>query len=166
MRAGRTIDVSEPSKLSAGEAARVGPDSFLTLHYRLSLADGGGDVISTFGGKPATFQLGHGQLAEPLERLLHGLPDGAHAVFDVAPDQAWGARNPDLVQRLSRATFDANADPDTRYEPGDMVDFSHPDGARFAGVLKAIDDESVLVDFNHPLAGQSVRFEVRILGVL
>ncbi len=160
------IDVSEPSKMPAGEAARVGPDSFLTLHYRLSLADGGGDVISTFGGKPATFQLGHGQLAEPLERLLHGLVDGADAVFDVAPEQAWGPRNPELVQRLSRAVFDANADPDTSYEPGDVIDFARPDGGRFAGVLKSIDDNGVLVDFNHPLAGQSIRFEVRILGVL
>jgi len=158
--------VSEPSISPEDGAARVGPDSFLTLHYRLSLADGGGDVINTFGGKPATFQLGHGQLAESLERLLYGLTDGAHAVFDVAPEQAWGERNPELVQRLSRAVFDANADPDASYEPGDVIDFARPDGGRFAGVLKAIDDNAVLVDFNHPLAGQSVRFEVRILGVL
>jgi FKBP-type peptidyl-prolyl cis-trans isomerase SlpA len=151
---------------TAGDGRCVAPASFLTLHYRISLADGGGDVINTFGGKPATFQLGEGQLAEPLERLLHGLPDGTHAVFEVEPRQAWGERNPELVQRLSRATFDANADPDGTYGPGDVVDFNRPGGGRFAGVIKAIDGSSVLIDFNHPLAGQAVRFEVRILGVL
>jgi FKBP-type peptidyl-prolyl cis-trans isomerase SlpA len=87
-------------------------------------------------------------------------------VFDLTPGQAWGERNPQLVQRLSRAVFDANADPDASYEPGDVVDFARPDGGRFAGVLKSIDENAVMVDFNHPLAGQAVRFEVRILGVL
>lgn len=149
------------------QTPRVHAGSFLTLHYRLSLADGGGDVISTFDGKPATIQLGAGQLAEPLERLLHGMAEGAQAVFDIVPDEAWGPRNPELVQRLSREFFDANADPESNYSAGDVIDLARPDGGgRFAGVIRAIDDNTVVVDFNHPLAGHPVRFEVRILGVL
>lgn len=156
----------ESHPLPAAGAPRVGPDSYLTLHYRISLADCGEDVINTFGGRPATFQLGQGQLAEPLERMMLGLAEGAHAVFELPPEQAYGPRNPAFVQALARSAFDANADPDADYAPGDMVDFAQPDGERFAGVLKAIDERQVLVDFNHPLAGQPVRFEVRILGVL
>jgi FKBP-type peptidyl-prolyl cis-trans isomerase SlpA len=52
------------------------------------------------------------------------------------------------------------------YQPGDLLDFAAPDGSRYAGVLKEIDATGALLDFNHPLAGQAIRFEVHILGVL
>ncbi len=150
----------------AESAARVLPDSHLTLHYRLSLADTGADVINTFVERPATLQLGLGQMAEPLERCLLGLADGAHRVFELEPEQAFGPRNPELVQKLSRATFDASVEPDGDYQPGDLVEFPTGDGGRFAGVLKELNERYALFDFNHPLAGQRVRFEVRILGIL
>lgn len=144
----------------------VGTDSYLTLHYRLTLADTGADVINTFEGKPATLQLGIGQMAESLERRLLGLPEGARRVFELEPSEAFGPRNPDLVQRVSRAMLTANSDAGASFEPGELVDFPAPDGGRFAGVLKQIDERSALFDFNHPLAGQRIRFEVRILGIL
>ena len=144
----------------------VSPGSHLTLHYRLSLAESGADVINTFGERPATLQLGIGQMAESLERCLLGLTEGAHRVFDLEPAEAFGPRNPELVQKLSRASFDANIDPGTEYDPGDVVDFPAPNGGRYAGVLKSLNDRYALFDFNHPLAGQRIRFEVRILGVL
>lgn len=146
--------------------ATVAADSHLTLHYRISLAESGEDVISTFGDRPATLQVGFGQLAEPLERCLIGLPEGAHARFDLSPEQAFGARNPALVQRLSRAALEADTRRDADYQPGDVVEFAAPDGGRFAGVLREIDERHALFDFNHPLAGQPIRFEVEILGVL
>lgn len=144
----------------------VRADSYLTLHYRISLADTGDDVISTFGDKPATLQLGLGQFAEPLERCLLDLPEGAERRFELSPDAAFGPRNPELVQRLARSVLDEHAAPDETWTPGDLVDFPTPDGGRFAGVLKAIDDDSALFDFNHPLAGRPLVFEVRILGIL
>ena len=153
---------------SLPEAApgRVAPGSHLTLHYRLSLADSDADVINTFVERPATLQLGLGQMAEPLERCLLGLAEGDQRVFELEAEQAFGRRNPELVQKLSRATLDANSGPDDDYVPGDLVEFPTPDGGRFAGVLKAITEDYALFDFNHPLAGQRVRFEVKILGVL
>ena len=144
----------------------MGSASHLTLHYRLTLADTGADVINTFEGKPATLQLGIGQMAEPLERRLQGLEEGASRVFDLAPSDAFGPRNPELVQRVSRALLSANSEIGVRFVPGDLVDFPAPDGGRFAGVLKEIDDRGAVFDFNHPLAGQRIRFEVRILGIL
>lgn len=142
------------------------PQSHLTLHYRLSLAESGADVVNTFEGKPATLQLGIGQMAEPLERRLLGLAEGSHAVFDLAAAEAFGPRNPELVQRVSRALLRRGSEPGTRYVPGDLVEFNAPAGGRFAGVVKAVDEDGAVVDFNHPLAGQPVRFEVRILGIL
>lgn len=150
----------------AGDVMTVKPGSHLTLHYRISLASSGADVISTFGDRPATLTLGLGQLAEPLERCLLGLAEGAQASFDLPQGEAFGMRNPDLVQRVSRALLDAHGEPGASYQPGDLLDFAAPDGGRYAGVVKEIDATGALLDFNHPLAGQPIRFEVRILGVL
>ena len=72
----------------------VAHGAHLTLHYRISLSGAGADVISTFGDRPATLTLGHGQLAEPLERCLLGLNEGASASFDLEADAAFGPRNP------------------------------------------------------------------------
>jgi FKBP-type peptidyl-prolyl cis-trans isomerase SlpA len=146
--------------------ATVVPQSHLTLHYRISLAETGADVISTFGDRPATLTLGLGQMVEPLEQCLLGLREGDAAVFDLSAEQAFGPRNPQLLQRVSRTLLDAHRDPAEPFVPGDLLEFPTPDGGRYAGVLKEIDDRGALLDFNHPLAGQSIRFEVRILGVL
>ena len=144
----------------------VQPDSHLTLHYRVSLADSGDDVVSTFGGNPATLQLGLGQMAEPLERCLIGLAAGSRAVFELQPGEAFGERSPQLVQKVSRKVLDAHSEANPDFQPGDLVEFPAPDGGRFAGVLKEINAQWALFDFNHPLAGQRVRLEVEIIGIL
>jgi FKBP-type peptidyl-prolyl cis-trans isomerase SlpA len=139
--------------------------AYLTLHYRLASADGV-DMISTFNDNPATLQLGQGQLAPFLEACLIDMPEGAHQVFELPPEKAFGPRNPDLLQRVSRATLQENSAFDAEYKIGDLVDFAAPGGGRFAGVLREIDERGALFDFNHPLAGQPVRFEVKIIGIL
>lgn len=150
--------------MSNSQHLLVTDSAYLTLHYRLATADGT-DIVTTFNDKPATLQLGTGQLAPFLEACLIGLPDGAHRTFDLSPEQAFGERNPDLIQKISRSTLDQNSsDPD--YAVGDLVDFAAPGGGRFAGVLLNIDDQDATFDFNHPLAGQSVKFEVQIIGIL
>jgi len=70
------------------------------------------------------------------------------------------------VQTIARAAFDKNADPSVEYAPGDVVEFNLPQRGRLAGVLKSRDERSVVVDFNHPLAGQQLRFSVHVIGVL
>lgn len=139
--------------------------AYLTLHYRLAAMDGT-NIVSTFEEKPATLKLGTGQLAPFLEDCLMGLPEGTHQTFELPPEKAFGPRNPDLIQRVSRATLDENSGGADDYAIGDLIEFSAPSGGRFAGVLRAIDAESALFDFNHPLAGQSVKFEVKIIGIL
>lgn len=143
----------------------VTESAYLTLHYRLATMDGT-DIVSTFSDSPATLTLGSGQLAPFLETCLLGLPEGAQQTFELAPEQAFGPRNPELLQWVSRSTLQENSQLGEDYAVGDLVEFNAPGGGRFAGVLREIDDGRALFDFNHPLAGQPVKFEVKIIGIL
>jgi len=147
---------------------KVGPDSHVTLHYRLAVvsAENECEIISTFGNGPATVQIGAGQLAHSLEERLLGLEEGQRAAFDLPAGDAFGERNEALVQVLSRATFDDYSAAKTDYAPGDVVEVHVPDRGRITGVLQSRDERSVVVDFNHPLAGQAVRFSVHVIGVI
>lgn len=140
--------------------------SFLTLHYRLAGPDGT-DVVNTFGAQPATLSLGEGQLAPAMEALLFGLTAGRHETFQLDPGLAFGPRNPELVQRVSRALLAQLDGGDARFDVGDVVQFPRPDGEPgFAGVVRERADDWLLFDFNHPLAGQRVTFEVELIAVL
>ena len=138
----------------------------MTLHYRLAGPDGA-DVVNTFNDKPATLSLGTGQLAPAIEARLIGLPEGAHQTFDLPAGAAFGERNPELLQRVKLSLLRQMGDPDAEYVVGDVVHFPTPDGqAGYAGVVRECGPDWLLFDFNHPLAGQPVRFEAHVLGVL
>lgn len=148
---------------------RVQPGSFLTLHYRL--AGPGGDVINTFHDKPATLTLGTGELSPAMEQRLIGLEEGSRATFELAAGEAFGERNPDMVQWVARKLLREMGDPQDEYHVGEVVEFSTPDGTgSYAGAVRQVGragaDDAVLFDFNHPLAGQPVTFEVQLIGVL
>ncbi len=144
----------------------VQPGSFLTLHYRL--AGPAGDVINTFSEKPATLSLGAGELSPAMEEQLLGLAEGTHTTFELPAGAAFGDRNPDMVQWVARKLMNELGDPHEQYSAGDVVQFPAPDGlGQYAGaVVQVREDGAVLFDFNHPLAGQPVTFEVKIIGVL
>ena len=143
----------------------VTKDAYLTLHYRLATLDGE-DIISTFHESPATLQMGTGQLAPELENALLGLVEGSHMTQELPPEKAFGPRNPELIQRVSVETLKANSSFGEQYVVGDLVDFAAPSGGRFAGILRAVDEQGYLFDFNHPLAGLSVLFDTKIIGIL
>ena len=144
----------------------VQPRSFLTLHYRLAGPDGA-DVVTTFGDKPATLSLGTGQLAPSMEQCLLGLEEGARQTFHLEAGVAFGERNPGMVQRLKRTAMAGLADPEETYDVGDVVEFPAPGGqGKVAGVVRAVGADWIEFDFNHPLAGQPVTFEVQLIGVL
>ena len=151
---------------TAASLPSVQSGSFLTLHYRL--AGPAGDVINTFEDKPATLSLGTGELSPAMEQHLLGLPEGTHATFELAAGEAFGERNADMQQWVARKLLNELGDPDEKYNVGEVVQFPTPDGqGSYAGaVMQVRDDGAVLFDFNHPLAGQPVTFEVQIIGVL
>ena len=147
---------------TTGAPQTVRPDSFVTLHYRLS-DTAGNDYVSTFDLSPATLQLGSGQLAAPLEERLLGLPAGHRQVFELDSQAAFGTHNPRLVERIARSALP----PDIPLQENTLIEFSAPDGGpAFAGFLRELDEHSALFDFNHPLAGKALCFEVEIIGIM
>lgn len=160
---------SSPPPAASLAAPVVEPGSFLTLHYRMA-APGGASIINTFGGKPATLSLGNGQLSPAIEQRLLGLTEGSRTTFTLAAGEAFGERNPELVQWVARKLLDELGNPGEAYSVGDVVQFPTPDGqGQYAGAVQQVNSGSntaVQFDFNHPLAGQPVEFEVQVIGVL
>src|SRR5690242_8678760 len=116
----------------ASNAHRVKPGSFLTLHYRL--AGPGGDIINTFDDQPATLTLGTGELSPAVEERLLGLAEGDHALFEIPAGEAFGDRNPAMLQWVGRKLLNLLSDPQQQYCLGDVVQFPTPDGMRqYAG---------------------------------
>jgi FKBP-type peptidyl-prolyl cis-trans isomerase SlpA len=149
-------------------APAVVSGSFLTLHYRLAGPDGD-DLVNTFNDKPATLSIGSGELSPALEARLIGLSEGTHTVMQLEPDEAFGPRNPEMIQKVAMSLLRELGDPDETWRVGDVVQFPTPDGqGAFAGVVREVDaaGEWAVFDFNHPLAGQPVTFEVQLIGVL
>jgi FKBP-type peptidyl-prolyl cis-trans isomerase SlpA len=142
--------------------------SFLTLHYRMA-GLGGANIINTFDSKPATLSLGAGELSPAIEQHLLGLPEGTRTTFELAAGEAFGERNPALVQWVARKMLVELGDPEEQYKVGDVVQFPTPDGmGQYAGTVHQVkgSGDAVQFDFNHPLAGQPVVFEVQVIGVL
>jgi FKBP-type peptidyl-prolyl cis-trans isomerase SlpA len=144
---------------------RVEPGSFLTLHYRLRDADGVA-VVDTFATRPATLSIGSGELAPAMESRLLGLAEGSEQSFALGAGEAFGERDPALVQRVRRTALDADGDADGDYQVGDVVRFPAPGGQSIAGIVRELDAETIVFDFNHPLAGRTLTFDVKLIGVL
>jgi FKBP-type peptidyl-prolyl cis-trans isomerase SlpA len=146
---------------------QVQEGSFLTLHYRMS-GPGGQVIINTFEGQPATLSLGAGELSPAIEQRLMGLEEGTRTAIELDAGEAFGERQPEMVQWVARKLLKELGDPNEQYKEGDVVQFPTPDGlGSYAGAaIEVREDGAVLFDFNHPLAGQPVTFEVQLIGVL
>jgi FKBP-type peptidyl-prolyl cis-trans isomerase SlpA len=139
----------------------ISPGSTVTLHLSLTLQDGT-VAESTFDDEPLTLTMGDGSLAEGLELGLYGLRPGATQRLELYPEQAFGLHDPGKVLQLPRADFA----PELVLEPGSIIGFDTPGGEELSGTILAYDDVTVDVDFNHPLAGRVVIFDVEIIDVV
>jgi FKBP-type peptidyl-prolyl cis-trans isomerase SlpA len=135
-------------------------NSLVTLFYRIGLTD---DQIleDNFEDDPITVQLGCGEMAEGLELALIGLQEDDEQTIDIGPDLAFGYVDETLFRALPRAEFD----PDLELEPGLIIEFATEDGETLPGTILEHNEEEVRVDLNHPLAGQTVRYSVKIVAV-
>lgn len=138
---------------------RIGPDMEVTLHFAIKL-DNGDVVDSTFEKQPATFKVGDGNLLPGFESVLFGLRAGDKRVLAIEPEQGFGQPNPQNVQVMPRGQFK-----EMELSEGLLIIFNDAANAELPGVVKIIDDSHVTIDFNHPLAGKPLSFEVEILSV-
>jgi FKBP-type peptidyl-prolyl cis-trans isomerase SlpA len=139
---------------------RAGPDMRITLHFSIRFMDGT-PVDSTAGKPPASFVWGDGSLLPGFERALSGLKAGDKRSVFIDAKSGFGERNEDNIQHFPRHTF---AD-DMELAPGVVVSFADAARAELPGVIQSVDNEWVTVDFNHPLAGRDLTFEVEIVSV-
>ena len=140
--------------------SQIQRNSLVTLHYRLGLPNG--DVLEdNFDDEPMTVQLGQGEMAEGLELALIGLRAGQEDTVDIGPELAFGYIDENLVRSIPRVDFD----PDIELEPGLIIEFSTDTGDLLPGTILEFDEQRVRVDLNHPLAGQTVRYSVRIVSI-
>lgn len=139
----------------------IGPASVVTAHLTLSLEDGSVADSTQVAGKPARLVLGDASLSPAIEQALLGLKLGEKHKFAVPPEQAYGYASPDNIQYMDLSAFPAELQP----EVGLIVAFAGINGQEHPGMIREIQGTSVKVDFNHPLAGHTVSFEVEILGI-
>ncbi len=136
----------------------VGPGTRVTLHFAVLLATGE-EVDTTRRGRPARFEVGDGSLLPGFEAALVGMRPGDDAQIELPPARAFGERQRDNVRLMERDRFAG-----LELEPGLVVSFNAGDG-ELPGVVRQVFERTVEVDFNHPLAGRPIVFDVSILKV-
>ncbi len=144
---------------STAAEQRIAAATQVTLHFAIKL-DNGDVVDSTFDKQPATFKVGDGNLLPGFEQALYGLKAGDKRSLPIAPEQGFGQPNPQNVQVMPRSQFK-----DMELAEGLLVIFSDAANAELPGMVQSFDDNQVSVDFNHPLAGKTLSFEVEIIAV-
>ncbi|WP_321323758.1 FKBP-type peptidyl-prolyl cis-trans isomerase [Thiomicrorhabdus sp.] len=135
----------------------VEENSEIAITFKLELPDGT-VVEETPENEPMRFTLRDGTFINTLEDLLVGLELGTQAKLTLSPGHAFGFPDPDNYQTMQRSDFPA----DMPLEKGYVIGFNTPTGEEIPGTLYEIDENEVVVDFNHPLAGATVIFTAKI----
>lgn len=140
---------------------RIGPGKRVTLHFSVLLLDGT-VMDSTRERAPAIFTVGDGNLLPGFEQSLFGLKSGDKRSILLEAANAFGPHNADNIQIMRRGLFNR----EMALEPGVVVSFADKSKTELPGVIVAVDNDQVTVDFNHPLAGKDLTFQVEIINVV
>jgi len=136
---------------------KIDSDTRVELNFSVKLEDGQ-VVDSNFDRLPVTFEMGDGKLLAGFEARLYGLVAGDEASFEIPANDAFGPHNDDNLQKFNLDQF-ANAED---LEPGLVLNFTDAANGEVPGVIQSIQGDKVEVDFNHPLAGRDLIFDVKI----
>ncbi|GEA11854.1 FKBP-type peptidyl-prolyl cis-trans isomerase [Alteromonas sp. KUL49] len=139
----------------------IDASSEVILHFDLKLEDGSAADSTRVNNKPAKLVMGDGSLTANFEDCLLGLKAGDKKSFTLSANDAFGEPNPNNIHYMEKSRFGA----DLEVEEGMILAFSQPDGSEIPGIIRSVAGDSVTVDFNHPLAGQTVIFDVEIIDV-
>jgi len=139
---------------------KVEKDLYVSVDYKGTLQNG--EVFDTsYGNQPLEVQIGVGQLIEGFERELMGMSLNEKKVFTLIPDDAYGQRDENLTRDFARSDFPREMEP----KVGMTIALQTPEGKQMPAQITHLDDEKLSVDLNHPLAGESLTFEIEVVGI-
>ncbi len=129
-------------------------------HISIFLSDGSVADSTKTTGKPSVIHIGTGSVSSAMEQQLISIPVGETRKFTLQASDAFGDVEPNLIHFMDLHQFPA----DVKLEEGTVMAFDQPNGSQLPGIIREVQGHSVKVDFNHPLAGQAVTFEVELLS--
>ncbi len=142
------------------EAQTIAAGLVVTVHYKLTLDDGQ-VVDSSEGDEPMAYLHGRGNIVPGLEAALEGKTAGEDLKVSVSPEEGYGVRRPDALHQVNRSAFPEDAKLEVGIAFQAMDEHENP----IAGTITAIENDEITVDFNHPLAGRTLNFEVQIIEI-
>lgn len=145
--------------IQPNEEIRIQAGSKVELHFSVSI-ENGIEIDNTRGrDEPVSLVIGDGNLLEGFEKALFGLRAGDRRTVHLPPEDAFGQWNPENIQIFDTVKFEQ------RPIVGHMIEFEDKAKATLFGVVKSVNDDITEIDFNHPLAGKNITFEVEIFKV-
>ena len=139
---------------------KVETGKFVSVHYKGTLQNG--EVFDTSEGRhPLEVQIGAGQIIAGFEKALMGMSLNEKKVFTLDPEDAYGQKDDSLTHSFPRKDVPAEVNP----EVGQTVALSTPEGQQVPAIITEVNDEKVVVDLNHPLAGQTLTFDIEVVGI-
>jgi FKBP-type peptidyl-prolyl cis-trans isomerase SlyD len=139
---------------------KVQPGKIVTLDYTLRL-ENGEEVESTVGRSPFEFIYGEGRIISGLEKEISGLKNGDKKTITVKPSEGYGERLTESVRTIRRKQFPEGM----KLEVGSSYHTKDRQGQTIVFVISAIKGDVISIDFNHPLAGKTLVFDVSIVDV-
>jgi len=143
------------------QTVTIQPGSEVVMHFSITLEDGT-VADSTEGEEPLQFVMGDQTLIEGLELALYGLKVGDKQSLIIEPENAYGYPDPENIHAMQREDFPEEME----IKKGVIVGFATPAGDEFPGTVTEVGEKQVMVDFNHPIAGHEIIFEVEILEII
>lgn len=131
------------------------------IHYKGKFADG--KVFdSSEGREPLEFSIGGGQVIPGFEEAVTGMETGEKKTVKIPPEKAYGRHMEELVIKMKKSQFPPNIKP----EIGISLHLRHPSGGTLGVVITGIEDDIVILDGNHPLAGKELTFDIELVEIL
>ncbi|MFC1703844.1 peptidylprolyl isomerase [Candidatus Omnitrophota bacterium] len=152
-------DAPEESAMTEESVMTIGKGKKIAFDYALTVD---GNVIDkSEAGSPLTYVHGEGGIIPGLQKRMEGLKVGDERTISVPPEEAYGAVNPDALQQVPRTSLP----PDFVPQVGVMLSLRAPDGRPMQGMIVQVNDDTIVVNFNHPLAGKTLEFVVKVVSI-
>ncbi|UCD82407.1 MAG: FKBP-type peptidyl-prolyl cis-trans isomerase [Desulfobacterales bacterium] len=130
------------------------------IHYTGKLDDG--TVFDSSEGRdPLMFEIGGRRLPPPIENGVIGMAVGETRKITIDPEEGYGHRRDDLIMEVEKANLPQNLE----YETGQRLQMRQPDGKSLVVTVASVSDETVKLDANHPLSGETLEFEIELVDI-